>query len=144
MEAAFQRQEQAKIVLAKNKTVPQLNGNELSILLRWKLDGKGLSKLKGKEDKVVKWNRIKDKEVAEIEDPAPVRQAFNDDVMADDYIPSIEETELYRQKARDKLDIRSKLMGDSYSLDEMKEMMEDIIEKKQASGSVVNELDELD
>ena len=35
-------------------------------------------------------------------------------------------------------------MGDSYSLDEMKEMMEDIIEKKQASGSVVNELDELD
>ena len=108
------------------------------------MDGKGLSKLKGKEDKVVKWNRIKDKEVAEIEDPAPVRQAFNDDVMADDYIPSIEETELYRQKARDKLDIRSKLMGDSYSLDEMKEMMEDIIEKKQASGSVVNELDELD
>ena len=53
-------------------------------------------------------------------------------------------TELYRQKARDKLDIRSKLMGDSYFLDEMKEMMEKIIEKKQASGSVVNELDELD
>ena len=90
------------------------------------------------------FSKMKDKEVPEIEDPAPVRQAFNDDVIAEDYIPSIEEAELYRQKARDKLDIRSKLMGDSYSLDEMKEMMEDIIEKKQASGSVVNELDELD
>ena len=144
LEAAFQRQEQAKIVLAKNKTVPQLNGNELSILLRWKMEGKGLSKLKGKEDKVGKWNRIKDKEVPDIEDPAPVRQAFNDDVIAEDYIPSIEETELYRQKARDKLDIRSKLMGDSYSLEEMKEMMQEIMEKKQASAPVVNALDEID
>ena len=35
-------------------------------------------------------------------------------------------------------------MGDSYSLEEMKEMMEEILEKKQASAPVVNDLDEID
>ena len=117
----FQCQETAREIEAKGKDDDKLNGDELTILLKWKLQCKGISKFKTKAEKLQEWINVKGNDVPELEDPANDSSSGESD--SEEVIPTLEETMFARRLQADKVSAKSLLSGDHTSVEEIEELL---------------------